>query len=141
MSSSARMDCIITFKILFKILGTLTLQAFLNEFKNSLTSALLQGGPFHNVQCLLAAHSTSTILAARFWRASRSCLRPSPQQPHTLTQYSKIGLIRLQYTTFALSLVRLLRSLPSIPTRFPAFEIRYFICSFQLRRSSKTIPR
>ena len=43
MSSSARMDCIITFKILFKILGTLTLQAFLNEFKNRLTSALLQG--------------------------------------------------------------------------------------------------
>ena len=32
LSSSARMDCIITFKILFKILGTLTLQAFLNEF-------------------------------------------------------------------------------------------------------------
>ena len=53
------MDCIITFKILFKILGTLTLQAFLNEFKNRLTSALLQGGPFQNVQCLLAAHSTS----------------------------------------------------------------------------------
>ena len=33
------MDCIITFKIMFKILGTLTLQAFLNEFKNRLTSA------------------------------------------------------------------------------------------------------
>ena len=32
-------------------------------------------------------------------------------------------------------------SLPSIPRRFPAFEISCFICSFQLRRSSKTIPR
>ena len=59
LSSSALMDCIITLKILFKILGTLTLQAFLNEFKNRLTSAFLQGGPFQNVQCLLAAHSTS----------------------------------------------------------------------------------
>ena len=31
LSSSGRMDCIITFKILFKILGTLPLQACLNE--------------------------------------------------------------------------------------------------------------
>ena len=37
--------------------------------------------------------------------------------------------------------MRLLRSLPSIPTRFPAFEISCFICSFQLKRSSKTIPK
>ena len=135
LSSSARMDCIITFKILFKILGTLTLQAFFNEFKNRFTSALLHVGHFRtSIVCLLRT-VLATILAARFWRASRSCLQPSPQQPHTLTQYSKIGLIRLQYTTFALSLVRLLRSLPSIPEHFPAFEIRYFICSFQLRGS------
>ena len=57
------MDCIITFKIMFKILGTLTLKAFLNEFKNRLTSAVLQGGPFQNVQCLLAAHSTMNHLS------------------------------------------------------------------------------
>ena len=37
-----------------------------------------------------------TDLAARFWRASRPCLWPSPQQRHTHTQYSKIGIIRLQ---------------------------------------------
>ena len=42
----------------FKILGTLTLQAFLNEFKNSFTTALLQRGPFQNVRCQVAAHSS-----------------------------------------------------------------------------------
>ena len=52
------MDCIITFKIFFKILGTLTLHAFLNEFKNSFTTALLQRGPFQNVHCRVAAHSS-----------------------------------------------------------------------------------
>ena len=135
------MDCIITFKILFKILGTLTLQAFLNEFKNRLTSALLQGGPFQNVQCLLAAHSTSHYPRSPVLEGFKVLFATFPATAPPITQYSKIGLIRLQYTSFALSLVRLLRSLPSIPTRFHAFEIRYFICSFQLRRSSKTIPR
>ena len=81
-------------------------------------------GHFRTSNACLLRTVQATILAARFWRASTSCLRPSPQQPHTLTQYSKNGLIRLQYTTFALSLVRPLSSLPSIPTRFPAFEIK-----------------
>ena len=52
------MDCIITFKIFFKILGTLPLQAFLNEFKNRFTTALLQRGPFQKVHCRVAAHSS-----------------------------------------------------------------------------------
>ena len=52
------MDFIITFKIFFKILGTLPLQAFLNEFKNRFTTALLQRGPFQNVHCRVAAHSS-----------------------------------------------------------------------------------
>ena len=55
------MDCIITFKIFFKILGTLPLQAFLNEFKNRFTTALLQRGPFQNVHCRVAAHSMCTV--------------------------------------------------------------------------------
>ena len=68
------MDCIITFKISFKILGTLTLQAFLNEFKNRLKSALLQGGPFQNVQCLLAAHSTSHYPSSTVLEGFKLCL-------------------------------------------------------------------
>ena len=85
LSSSVRMDCIITFKILFKILRTLTLQAFLNEFKNRFRSMLLQRGHYRtSIACLLRT-VLATILAARFWRASRSCLRPFLQQPHTLT--------------------------------------------------------
>ena len=85
LSSSERMDCIITLKILLEILGTLTLQAFLNEFKNSFRSLLLQRGHFRtSIACLLRT-VLATILAARFWRASRFCLRPFPQQPHTFT--------------------------------------------------------
>ena len=110
MSSSARMDCIITFKILFKILGTVTLQAFLNELKTYLRRRSSNVGHFRtSIACLLR-----TVLAARFWRANlQGHVCDLPHKPHTLKQYSKIGLIRLQYTTFALSLVRLLRSLPS----------------------------
>ena len=86
MSSSARMDCIITFKILFKILGTLTLQAFLNEFKNRLTSALLQGGPFQNVQCLLAAHSTSHYPSSPVLEGFKVLFTTFPATaPHTYT--------------------------------------------------------
>ena len=114
---------------------------FLTSLKTDLRRRSSNVGHLRTSIACLPRTVVATILAARFWRASRSSLQPSLQQSHTLTQYSKTGLIRLQYTTFALSLVRLLRSLPSIPTRFPAFEIRYFICSFQLRRSSKTIPR
>ena len=85
------MDCIITFKILFKILGTLTLQAFLNEFKNRLTSALLQGGPFQNVQCLLAAHSTSHYPSSPVLEGFKVLFTTFPATaPHTYTVLSLV---------------------------------------------------
>ena len=60
------MDCVMTFKILFKILGTLLLQAFPNEFKNRFTSALLQRGPYQNVHCRVAAHSSCSPVLEGF---------------------------------------------------------------------------
>ena len=83
----------------------------------------------------------ATILPALFCNASKDWLFPSPQHPHRVSQYLRIGLINEIYTTLALWVVRLSRRRPNIPTRSPALEIIFFTWLPQLRRSSKTTPR
>ena len=88
LSSGARMDYIITFKISFKILGTLTLQAFLNKFKNSFTTALLQCGPIQNVHCRVAAHSSYNYSGSPVLEDFKALfVNLSAAAPHTYTVF------------------------------------------------------
>ena len=78
------------FKIFFKILGALPLQAFLNEFKNRFTTALLQRGPFRNVHCRVAAHSSCNYSGSPVLEGFKVLfVTYSAAAPHTYTVFEQ----------------------------------------------------